>query len=49
MLKRKGRKGWPAVDIPGLLGCALVIGFTYALFWYYGVSVRGEALLEQLF
>ncbi len=49
MLKGKQGKGRPVVDIPGLLGCAFVIGFTYALFWYYGASVRGEALLSHLF
>ncbi len=49
MLKGRRRKGWRALDIPGLLGCALVIGFTYALFWYYGASVRGEDLLPHLF
>jgi|GEM_PF-4881250 len=49
MMKNRGQKRRP-IDIPGLIGCALVILWTYAIFWYYGAAVRGdELLLSHLF
>ncbi len=43
--RRRGREKqnwWRRIDIPGLLGCAALIFGTYALFWYYAATVRGE-------
>jgi hypothetical protein len=44
MSKTKGSKQgwWQTIDIPGLLGCIALIGGTYAMFWYYAETIKGN-------
>ena len=37
------RQSWrQAIDIPGLVGCIVLILGTYAIFWHYSQTVSGH-------
>ncbi len=32
---------WREIDVPGLLGCVLLVFMTYGIFWYYAEAIKG--------
>ncbi len=32
---------WRDIDVPGLLGCVLLVFMTYGIFWYYTEAIKG--------
>ena len=32
---------WRGIDIPGLLGCVVLVFMTYGIFWYYTEAIKG--------